>query len=31
MEWLKDLDVETDSSTLFDTVAIYLAFSEELL
>jgi inosine-uridine nucleoside N-ribohydrolase len=30
-DWLNKLDVETDSSTLFDTVAIYLAFSEDLL
>jgi len=30
-DWLNHLDVETDSSTLFDTVAIYLAFSEDLL
>ena len=26
-----DIDPETTSSTLFDTVAVYLAFSEELL
>jgi inosine-uridine nucleoside N-ribohydrolase len=26
-EWRSNLNVETDSSTLFDTVAIYLAFS----
>jgi inosine-uridine nucleoside N-ribohydrolase len=30
-EWAKGLDPETHSSILFDTVAIYLAFSEELL
>jgi inosine-uridine nucleoside N-ribohydrolase len=30
-EWRGNLDMETDSSTLFDTVAVYLAFSEELL
>lgn len=30
-DWLNHLNVETDSSTLFDTVAIYLAFSEDLL
>ena len=30
-DWVGDLDVETASSVLFDTVAIYLAFSEELL
>ncbi len=29
--WARELDTETRSSTLFDTVAIYLAFSEELL
>jgi inosine-uridine nucleoside N-ribohydrolase len=30
-EWRNGLNVERDSSTLFDTVAVYLAFSEELL
>jgi len=30
-EWRNNLNVETDSSTLFDTVAVYLAFSEDLL
>jgi inosine-uridine nucleoside N-ribohydrolase len=30
-EWRNGLNVETDSSTLFDTVAVYLAFSDELL
>ena len=30
-EWRGNLNIETDSSTLFDTVAIYLAFSETLL
>jgi len=30
-EWAKELDTEIQSSVLFDTVAIYLAFSEELL
>jgi len=30
-EWTQGLDVETGSSVLFDTVAVYLAFSEELL
>jgi inosine-uridine nucleoside N-ribohydrolase len=30
-EWAKGFDPETQSSILFDTVAIYLAFSEELL
>jgi inosine-uridine nucleoside N-ribohydrolase len=30
-DWVGDLDVETESSVLFDTVAVYLAFSEELL
>ncbi|MEE8389737.1 MAG: nucleoside hydrolase [Anaerolineae bacterium] len=29
--WTQGLDVATESSILFDTVAIYLAFSEELL
>ena len=29
--WLKSYDPSTRSSTLFDTVAVYLAFSEELL
>jgi len=30
-EWARGIDPETQSSILFDTVAIYLAFSEELL
>ena len=30
-DWATGLDVDTQSSVLFDTVAIYLAFSEELL
>jgi inosine-uridine nucleoside N-ribohydrolase len=30
-KWAGELDVESESSVLFDTVAIYLAFSEELL
>jgi inosine-uridine nucleoside N-ribohydrolase len=30
-KWASGLDVEAESSTLFDTVAIYLAFSKELL
>jgi inosine-uridine nucleoside N-ribohydrolase len=30
-EWRGTLDVETESSTLFDTLAVYLALSEELL
>jgi inosine-uridine nucleoside N-ribohydrolase len=30
-EWARGLDPETESSVLFDTVAVYLAFSEELL
>ncbi len=30
-EHLKDLDPEQQSSTLYDTVAVYLAFSEELV
>jgi len=31
VEWAKGLDTEIRSSVLFDTVAIYLAFSEKLL
>ncbi len=31
VDWIKDIDEETQSSTLFDTVAAYLTFSEELL
>jgi len=30
-DWAKGLDPKTESSVLFDTVAVYLAFSEELL
>ena len=30
-QWAREFDPETQSSVLFDTVAIYLAFSEELL
>ncbi len=30
-QWARELDPETESSVLFDTVAVYLAFSEELL
>jgi inosine-uridine nucleoside N-ribohydrolase len=30
-EWAKGLDTEAQSSILFDTVAVYLAFSEEFL
>jgi inosine-uridine nucleoside N-ribohydrolase len=30
-QWAHDIDAETYTSVLFDTVAIYLAFSEELL
>jgi inosine-uridine nucleoside N-ribohydrolase len=30
-EWVQGLDPTTESSILFDTVAVYLAFSEELL
>ena len=30
-DWLHDLDVEAQSSTLFDTVAVYLALSEAWL
>jgi inosine-uridine nucleoside N-ribohydrolase len=29
--WIKDLDPETQSSVLFDTVAVWLAFSEKYL
>ena len=29
--WLNGIDAETVTSTLFDTVAVYLAFSEDLL
>ena len=31
MTWLNGIDPDTVTSTLFDTVAVYLAFSEELL
>jgi inosine-uridine nucleoside N-ribohydrolase len=30
-KWASELDVEAESSSLFDTVAIYLAFSKKLL
>jgi len=30
-EWAKEFDLDKESSVLFDTVAVYLAFSEELL
>ena len=30
-EWARAFDPDTQSSVLFDTVAVYLAFSEELL
>jgi inosine-uridine nucleoside N-ribohydrolase len=30
-EWARGLDPETESSVLFDTVAVYLAFCEDLL
>jgi hypothetical protein len=31
VSWVKGLDADAYSSTLFDTVAVYLAFSDELV